>query len=49
MSTRFLLGPTRGYITRITGRLESELMESVEMAAEDDGDDMMCHVVICEK
>jgi hypothetical protein len=37
MKRCFLLGPTRGYITRITGQLELELRESLEMAVADDG------------
>jgi hypothetical protein len=28
--------PTRGYITKITGQLELELRESLELAVEDD-------------
>jgi hypothetical protein len=40
METVFSVGLPRGYITRITGQLESELRESLEMAVEDDWEEM---------
>jgi hypothetical protein len=36
----FLLGPTWGYITRISGSWEIELRETLEMAVEDDWEQM---------
>jgi hypothetical protein len=37
MEMVFFVGPPRGYITRIPGKLKSELKESLEMAVEGDG------------
>jgi hypothetical protein len=48
MKRRFLLGPTRSYITRIQGQLESEVRESLETAVEDDEEDIVWRIVVCE-
>jgi hypothetical protein len=41
METVFYVGPLRGYITRISGQLESELRKSLETAVEDDWEEMV--------
>jgi hypothetical protein len=40
-----MLGPTRGYITRITGQLGLELRQSLETAVEDDGEEITSCVI----
>jgi hypothetical protein len=40
MKLVFSVGPPLGYITRIPGELESELRESLEIAVEDDWEEM---------
>jgi hypothetical protein len=43
------VGPPRGYITTIPGQLESELREYLEMAVEDDSEEMARKELGCEK